>query len=861
MGTIVLSRDGKPIGAYDLGERPVLVGSDQDCQICLAEPSVSARIAAFVEKNGVAALKDLGASGAIFVNDQAVRHSSMIQDGDRIRIDPFLMIYRAQAATGQTAPDATHPAGVSSPPASAAKAMPNDSTILQGPSIDEADAGDDYNPEEDDEEAMLANAATQDTGDTSVQIGEFYEADGSEDVDFGGSTGEGLTRIDVTESMMNVIRARLSLYSELDQLDAERTKLLEDESLPEAVKSEYRRQLREAQELPPGERAADNIEKVKAKIAKMEEAAAAKEGEPVNPRLRQAYGMAVHQWEMLVQNDERMPDILAAAKPFMEKEPLYWVLSEAKIDVRELFGLAIYVLALEAVSAQQNARRKQLRDERSRSTETSKGMLGMFRRNTEEQDQKALELRKSEEQSAAIVTWVGRETRRLERRMVETYWKTYEAAVNLLISRDFGKQEETQIRAFLRYGLLGCHPYFMPPDKTRQILQDSGQWRTEWDYSMDATHVLYADEYIGFVAKGACTPSIDEDLELNRRNSPEWKADKAWRRLIHTRVRETALRELRATLEERVKVLREQQADAELRRDKLIRGAKDYKKMHREVSQKIQHHRVEAARFERAIARIDEVYMTALMQQREGAREKLAAAGVKLSARELLKREVHGIRRVTRLTANLKEPFPPFALRDNYKPGTDALNDRPAMLEEVAELEKRDPIIFKEPLMPVKKKSHRLYMRFCPIILLTPGCGFLGYSWNPRAGSEPGRLAIPLYSPRPRLRERLLQNMFADFRWDTSKASAGVDLLTSDTLVAAYSTVRWEYRKKSRETREKAAIFNEDNDRKNWRRHYALYLASAMDGGKKLFFKCLEAYEQVILKYLDLPDGVERLRR
>ncbi|MBN2713594.1 MAG: hypothetical protein JXR97_14330, partial [Planctomycetes bacterium] len=87
------------------------------------------------------------------------------------------------------------------------------------------------------------------------------------------------------------------------------------------------------------------------------------------------------------------------------------------------------------------------------------------------------------------------------------------------------------------------------------------------------------------------------------------------------------------------------------------------------------------------------------------------------------------------------------------------------------------------------------------------------------------------------------------------------DLLTSDTIVAAYATVRWEYRKRSKEAREKAGIFNEENDRKNWRRHYSLYIQSALDGGKKLFFKCLECYEQVMLKYVDLPDGVERLRK
>ena len=98
----------------------------------------------------------------------------------------------------------------------------------------------------------------------------------------------------------------------------------------------------------------------------------------------------------------------------------------------------------------------------------------------------------------------------------------------------------------------------------------------------------------------------------------------------------------------------------------------------------------------------------------------------------------------------------------------------------------------------------------------------------------------------------------ADFRFDTSKEDAGVDLLTSETLVAAYATVRWDYRKRSKEIREKAAIYNEENDRKNWRRHYALHISSALDGGKKLFFKCPEVYEAVC-KHMGLPAGVDKL--
>ena len=108
--------------------------------------------------------------------------------------------------------------------------------------------------------------------------------------------------------------------------------------------------------------------------------------------------------------------------------------------------------------------------------------------------------------------------------------------------------------------------------------------------------------------------------------------------------------------------------------------------------------------------------------------------------------------------------------------------------------------------------------------------------------------------------EAMLWVVFADFRYTTSKAAAGVDFLMSDTLAAAYATVRWNYRKRSKEIRDKASINNQETDRKNWRRHYILYMRSAFDGGKYLFHKCPELYDS-LMKYMDLPEGVERLRK
>ena len=163
-------------------------------------------------------------------------------------------------------------------------------------------------------------------------------------------------------------------------------------------------------------------------------------------------------------------------------------------------------------------------------------------------------------------------------------------------------------------------------------------------------------------------------------------------------------------------------------------------------------------------------------------------------------------------------------------------------------------------MVSAKRKTQRIYTRHCPVFLILPSRGHTGFCWNPRAGVETGRIVLPGYTHSGRMLQSLLWVVLGDFRLVTSKAAAGIDFMTSDTLAAAYATVRWNYRKRSKEICDKASINNQETDRKNWRRHYNLYMRSAYDAGKNLFHKCPELYDSM-LKYVELPDGVERLRK
>ncbi len=287
--------------------------------------------------------------------------------------------------------------------------------------------------------------------------------------------------------------------------------------------------------------------------------------------------------------------------------------------------------------------------------------------------------------------------------------------------------------------------------------------------------------------------------------------------------------------------------------------AKDYLKTKESLKQRIQDCRVESARRMRALERLG-VLLAEEQQRNQAARQKLTSLGGNPAVAELARQEARQLHRICCLCAKLRDPFPPLMLRSDLRFEAGVVNERTAVLNSIGALEQRDPAIFKETAVHSNKSALRTYVRYSPYVVLAPACGFVAFAWNPRGGTEVGRIVLPVYNQRPGLLELMLNTVAADFRWDTSRESAGIDLLTSDTLVAAYATVRWDYRKRSKEVRRKAAIYTEETDRKNWRRHYALYLSSAMEGGRKLFFKCRSVYD-VVLKYMDLPTGVKKLQR
>ncbi len=670
---------------------------------------------------------------------------------------------------------------------------------------------------------------------------------------------DSLASAQVPPAMAEAIDRRLAVHADLEGLDEMRKEVVKGTDLPPEIESELSRQARELARMPPLANLKESLSKIQAKLLEGRKKNEERAADAPHGNLLKAMAIGYKQAQILIEREALVPAILEAARPLAAIEPLYQVLDRLGAAPQLLFGLTVYALAIRERGAVAEARLESIGKEKEDAPKKAGGFLSRGKGKGDDKD--ATDRLKAEEAEARrLVTRARKEVEWLEPGLVEEFWRLYEFAASALVADRVAREDEPFVRAFLRWGLVGSSPLFLEPAKVRRIVEDAARARRDWSDSTAENHVLHADEYLVAAAKGWITPSIDEDLELNQRMSPLWKADKAWRRIIHSRSIAAAYRERIADLAHRGAEARKRQAEAEAALASLDRTNPANRKREVQLKDQVQEAKVDAARFERAAERIEKELLPQALENGKSSEERLKEAGVALSQTAIARQEVAGVRRMSRLVAKLKEPYLPLELQAAWFPEREQVHDRKVVEAVMADAEARDPLLCKDSLFPVDKKAHRILLRQPPVVLIVPALGVMGFVWNPRNGPEVGRLVLPGLAPRGRMLEGMLWEALADFRYDTSKSSAGVDFLKSDTLAAAYATVRWEYRKRQKEAREKAAIYLDEKEKENFRRHYALHLKSAPDAGKLLFFKCPEVYE-ALLRYVDLPEGVEKLRK
>ncbi len=585
----------------------------------------------------------------------------------------------------------------------------------------------------------------------------------------------------VDRDFRRAIEGRLNLYDMCAVFKEERATLLAaTPDLPDAVKAEYDRQDRETDKIPDAARAEDMIAKrLNRRKDLNEKIAAARENDLPPPPLPskemlEAENMAINQWTLFADSQRlALPAVIEQGWRLGQREPLVEALGGAKLDTTLRLGGGIYLRALGIIAEEAAHKRAQLRVRLNEAEAAAKksgqgrsafGLFSKISRGSDDDDEEetlprsmSLEnLRDRDKQLAIRIAGINQETVYIESMLIKEFWDVYEKTCLAFLPKH--ETMELPVRAFLRYGVVGFAHWWLKPEVRKHVVDDcKNDVVKHLEVSKSITNVVYADEYLAAVMNRECTPAMDENLEINERNSPNWKADKALRKLINAKAQRTLLNELLDSLALKVDAFEKEMAAVEDKLKAINPNAKTARQDKSELSQARQTLRVEISKLTSLQNKITGQTLAILAETIQETENRFSSGELPEPTREfLISRECGAVRKIGRLLANLKEKFMPLVMRDLYQPGTDAANDRKAILAELADIERRDPGLFLEFLVASKKKSARVDLRISPVIALLPAAGQLAFAWNPRSRPEDGKLAIPTCFIRQRLRERQL---------------------------------------------------------------------------------------------------------
>lgn len=677
--------------------------------------------------------------------------------------------------------------------------------------------------------------------------------------------------------LARILNLRIEIWCRLIELDRERQNLRK-ECRQQDVLDEIASQAREFRKPGSVEAIARGLRKnterqtqVREQIAQSHaEGGAEEDGDPRDldqakaereglAALLRMLEMGAHQQQLLLaraQLDERIP---AAGLQAAEDEPIPALCRRLGLEAGALFGWTFYALAVS-----ERADRCRLLEEEQRQRDISAqelnrqkkpGLVARFKpARADKSDAPSLDSRVPMMREGA-----GYELQLIEPQLTQMYWTLAEEMAVQLAAGKVDKEGEPHARALLRFGLVAVHPGLIPPASLSAILDQCRNDVRECENSATALNVLYSDEYILAVHKRAMPPSPDEDVEINGRGTDLWRADKTWRRCVALTQRAKLYAALLGTMQGEARQLEEDARAAEEKKAR-FKDNKSEKSEQKAAAGRLSDLRGKIGRLKAAIERIETKVLPDVQRQVEAEQGRMSAALEALPPEAAVRREVRFIRKIARLCARLKEPFPQFVLREFFSPEKPEFISRSVLIETLRNLEERDVTIFHDTLIPHKKRDQAVSLRLSPVFLIVPGRGSLGLTISPRKPADFGRFATPMIAQRSGGHTDMLIDMLSDFRWDCSKEDAGMDWLMADALCAGYATIRWAYRSKTEKAQKRACIDKKQRDRQNWRIHYRMFINSAHEQGRTLFNKCYDVY-QVVIKYIGLPPGVEVLRK
>lgn len=862
--------------------KPVYVGRDPECEIHLTSPMVSRRHAVFMFKNGICAVKDLDSNNGTTVNGELIIVPSRLSGDDVVEICGYTIVF---ADERHKPPETSRPVRVSISSRIARKPAPASASASERPAEAETESDDDIPaailetdvappPIKPD---FLADVAlpSSERGDTLHLPRRVAESGNDPKTAPGplrfeverefGPGDDDLARVPIDESLERAMEKRLALFDKLADLAEERRFLrMRKDGLPQDVEAELLRQDGELECIPTADQADELIEEHKLRTHFVHP-----EAEP-RPEMQKALDLALEQWRLCRDfNREALPKVFFEAYRIMAEEPLAVELSQAEIYHLDLFGAAAYYLAVEDRHAGARKRREGIRDStRKLAARAERRESGVLRRieqamggfaDRENRKAEAELLSKSEAEASGEVRRLAREMSYLEKILVDSFWRAYYDAAAFFLTRN--DPPPLPVRAMLRFGVLGIGPWWLrKAAKNRIVSSCLDDTNEKLPIGLGVTGVVYADEHLSAVLAMEShprRPTTRKDEE-----AAEWRIDRAWRKLADARAHRRRLVELATNLEREAETLVASGGRLEARlaniEDNPAYAQEKYYDLMRERQSLASRHEHVAASLRELEKRIN----GDLRRRIEENENRLKSGEPALpTPDEVVLRECEAIREMAGKLSGSKPVFPPFLVRELPLPGDDDLNDRRRVAGFFDDFESRDPCLFQQTVFPAKKREHRIAMRVSPTIVVAPCFGKRVLCVRPRRGMDGGIFYVPLRFSDERGAMRSLCAAVADYRWESSRREAGLDVFGSDTLAGAFMKIRWDWRGYSRERRERGLIRSDLNDRDNWRLVYEAYINEVYNGGQKLFQKNPELYEAIIGTYIELPSGVELLRK
>lgn len=676
--------------------------------------------------------------------------------------------------------------------------------------------------------------------------------------------------IPVSGELMEAINTRLVIYALLSDLAEDRRMFrMAHPELPEELVRELDRQDAEQESLPMTEEAELSIQELRDRRVERGD----------DDELRHAVEeYALSQWRLVRDsNRQALPSIYKLSYRLAADEPLAKDLTAAGIAHGRLLGGAMYRLVLQtfAESAERERSRVSQRmralsqegTEKGKSSVLSKfGKLGKLAnnfRNRAEIREEAAHLEEEDRVGAIRASLATREMAFMEKTLIREFRQLYQKVALHFIPRQ--DEMPVAVRAFLRHGAVGFKPWWMRDEIRDFILTDCrDNVMNSFERGSDILNVLYADEYLAAVAHMECSPSPDERLAAFDKSSQEWKTDRAYRRIVNARTYNVLMEEMIENLDTRIKSLDMEagniEAEMHALKSKSTFGQKDRMFDLQTEHQALGMRRANLAKY---VKRIEKEVVSSIIEAVQEAEGRFRKGELTLPNPEaLLRHEVAALfDMAARMEGAQRPAFMPLVIRDYYSFGNETLNDRATIRQTIADCEEMDPGLFINTIIAAKKKMNRVEMHLAPTVIVLPFRGMQAMCSLPREGMEGGHLVFPICFGRENLRKRLVSNLLADFRWETSRSHAGRDVMNSDTLAGVFMRIRWEWRNQSKQKREKGMIINEMSDQANWRRVYELYLSDAMTGARMLFQRNWDLYSGLIGRHIDLPEGVKVLRK